>query len=52
MAAAWFLGAMLTVFVVFAWLRGLGRIVIPLLVLGAIGYAVARFLRKVREPLP
>lgn len=51
-AGAWLLGLLLLAFLVFAALRGAGRIVIPLLLLGLAGYALVRFLRKVREPLP
>lgn len=52
LAAGWFLGFVFVAFVVFAWLRGAGRLLIPLLLIGAVGYGIARFLRKVREPLP
>jgi hypothetical protein len=51
-AAAWFLGVLFVAFVVFATLRGAGRVAIPLLLAVLAGYAVVRFLRKVREPLP
>jgi predicted PurR-regulated permease PerM len=51
-AAAWVLGVLFLAFVVFAALRGAGRIAIPLLLAVLVGYAVVRFVRKVREPLP
>jgi hypothetical protein len=52
LAAGWFLGAVFAAFVVFAWLRGLGRFLIPALLLAACGYGVMRVVRKIREPLP
>ncbi len=51
-AAAWLLGVLLVAFVGFAWLRGAGRVAIPLLLIALGGYAVVRVVRKVREPLP
>ena len=51
-AAGWLLGLLLLAFLVFAALRGAGRIAIPMLLLGLAGYALVRFVRKVREPLP
>jgi len=52
LAAGWFLGAVFFAFVVFAWLRGLGRFLIPALLLAALGYGAMRVVRKIREPLP
>ena len=52
LAAGWFLGAVFFAFVAFAWLRGLGRFLIPALLLAAFGYGVMRVVRKIREPLP
>ncbi len=52
MAAGYFLGFLFIAFLVFAWMRGAGRFLIPLLLIGLVGYAVVRFVRKVREPLP
>jgi hypothetical protein len=51
-AGAWFLGFVFVAFVLLAALRGAGRIAIPLMLAVLAGYAVVRFLRKVREPLP
>lgn len=51
-AAAWFLGLLFVAFVVFATMRGAGRVAIPLLLAVLAGYAVVRFVRKIREPLP
>lgn len=51
MAAGWFLGFVLVALLGFAWLRGAGRLALPLLGLGLAAYAIARFLRKLREPV-
>jgi len=50
--AAWFLGMVAAAFVVFAWMRGAGRIVIPLLLAFGTALLVARALRAVLRPLP
>jgi predicted PurR-regulated permease PerM len=52
MAAGWFLGCIVVAFFVLAWLRGAGRFLIPLLLIGAIAYGLRRFVQKLREPLP
>lgn len=52
MAAGYFLGFAFVALIVFAWLRGAGRFLAPLLLLGLAAYGVAWFVRKVREPLP
>lgn len=51
MAAGWFLGCIAFAVVVFLWLRGAGRLLVPLLLLGGVAYAVHWFVRKVREPV-
>jgi hypothetical protein len=51
-AAGYFLGFALVALVVFAWLRGAGRFLAPLLLVGLAAYGVLWFVRKVREPLP
>lgn len=51
MAAGWFLGCIAFAMAVFLWLRGAGRMLGPLLLLGALAYAVHWFVRKVREPV-
>ncbi len=51
LAAGYFLGCVFFAFVVFAWLRGAGRLMIPLLLAGLVGYGIVRFVRKVREPV-
>jgi hypothetical protein len=51
MAAGWFLGCVLFAAVVFAWLRGAGRVLVPLLLVGGLVYAAHWFVRKVREPV-
>jgi len=50
-AAGWFLGFVLLALIVFACLRGAGRIVVPMLLIGFAAYALHRFVRKVREPI-
>lgn len=51
-AAAWFLGAVFAALFVFAWLRGAGRVVLPLLLVAAIATVVVRAVRAVMRPLP
>ncbi len=51
-AAAWFLGFAGVALVVFLWLRGAGRAIVPLLLVGAVAWIVVRVARKIREPLP
>ena len=51
MAAGYFLGFVFVAFCVFAWLRGAGRLLIPVLLIALLGYGLARFVRKVREPV-
>lgn len=51
-AAAWFLGAVFVALFVFAWLRGAGRVVLPLLLVGAIATVIVRAVRAVMRPLP
>jgi len=36
---------------VLLWLRGMGRLLIPALLLGLVGYGVYRFVQLVRAPL-
>jgi hypothetical protein len=38
-------------FVGLAWLRGMGRVVLPLLALGALAFVVSRVLRALRAPV-
>jgi hypothetical protein len=33
------------------WLRGFGRLIVPILLLGVIGYGAWWFVQKVREPV-
>lgn len=51
LAATWFLGCVAFAVVVFLWLRGAGRLLVPLLLIGGVAYAVNWFVRKVREPV-
>ena len=52
LAAGYFLGFVVAVFLVFAWLRGAGRLLIPLLLGGLVVVVITRVVRKIREPLP
>lgn len=52
LAATWFLGCVFAALVVFAALRGAGRIAIPLGLAVLAGYGLLRVLRSVRAPLP
>ncbi|HEX5054221.1 MAG TPA: hypothetical protein VFZ65_20755 [Planctomycetota bacterium] len=52
LAASYFLGTCFVAFVVVLWLRGAGRIVLPLVSIGGAAWVVMRVVRKVREPLP
>lgn len=51
LGSAWFLGAVFCAFLVFAWLRGAGRLLIPLLLLGGLAWFVHRLVRAVRAPV-
>jgi hypothetical protein len=51
-AAGYVLGIVLIGIVIAAWLRGIARFVVPALLIALGGWFLARFLRKVREPLP
>jgi len=52
LAAAWFLGIVGVAFVVFAWMRGAGRILLPVLLLLGAAVIVVRVIRAVTRPLP
>jgi len=47
-AAGWFLGAVAVAFLVLLWLRGAGRLLLPVLLIAGVGWAITRFLRAVR----
>jgi hypothetical protein len=50
-AAGWFLGIVAVAILVFAWLRGAGRIAIPVGLALLAAYGVARFVRLLRAPV-
>ena len=52
MAAGYFLGVFAVVLVVLLWLRGGGRLVLPLLAVGLLAVLVAKIVRALRAPLP
>ena len=47
----YFLGFVFFLVALLLWLRGMGRIVLPALLLGLAGYGLYRFVKMVREPL-
>ena len=51
LGSAYFLGFVFAAFAVLLWLRGMGRLLIPALLLGLVGYGVYRFVQLVRAPL-
>lgn len=50
-AAAWFLGLAAAAFFVLLWLRGAGRLLLPLLLALAAGALVVKFVRAVMRPV-
>jgi hypothetical protein len=51
-AATWFLAAIGVAVLLLAWLRGAGRFLLPLALVGLVGFAVVRVVRAVTRPLP
>ena len=51
LGSAYFLGVVAVAFVILLWMRGLGRFLVPLLVIGGVVYAVYRFVKLVRAPV-
>lgn len=52
MAAVWFLGIVFGALFLFAWLRGAGRVLLPVLLMLGIAVVVVRVIRAVLRPLP
>ena len=52
LAATWFLGLLFAAAFVFAWMRGAGRILLPVLIALAVGVVIVRVIRAVMRPLP
>ena len=52
LAAGYFLGACLLGLMVFAWMRGAGRLVLPVLLAVGVGVVIVRVVRAVTRPLP
>lgn len=50
-AAAWFLGLLAVAVVVFAWMRGMGRVVVPLLAIGGVALVLSRAVKALRAPV-
>ena len=51
LAGGYFLGFIFFLLVLLLWLRGMGRLLLPAMILGVIGYGVYWFVQKVREPV-
>lgn len=51
LASGYFLGAFAVAVCALLWLRGLGRMMIPLLLIVAVVYGLRRFIRLLREPV-
>ena len=51
LGSAWFLGAISAAFAVLLWLRGLGRVLIPVALIGLVVFGVYRFVQLVRAPV-
>jgi hypothetical protein len=51
-AATWFLGVIGVALLVVLWLRGAGRIVVPLVLVLVLGSFVVKAVRAVVRPLP
>jgi len=51
LGSAWFLGVVCAAFAVLLWLRGLGRVLIPVALIGLVVFGVYRFVQLVRAPV-
>jgi hypothetical protein len=51
LGSAYFLGFIFFAFLVLLWMRGLGRLLIPAILIGGVIYGVCRFVRLVRAPV-
>ena len=51
LGSAYFLGFVFTGLGILLWLRGLGRLLLPLFLIGAAVYGVRRLLQLVRAPV-
>lgn len=51
LGSAYFLAFVFFALAFVLWLRGLGRLVLPALLLGLMAYGIWRFVQKVREPI-
>jgi hypothetical protein len=51
LGSGYFLGFIFFALAALLWLRGLGKLILPVLLLGAIAYGVCRFIKLVREPV-
>ena len=51
LASGYLLGFLFFALAALLWLRGLGRLVVPALIIALVAYGVYRVVQKVREPL-
>jgi hypothetical protein len=51
LGSAYFLAFIFFVLAVMLWLRGMGRLLLPLALLCTVAYGVNWFIQKVREPV-
>ena len=51
LAAGYVLGFLFFGLAMLLWLRGLGRLILPALLIGLMAYGIYRFVQKVREPI-
>ncbi len=51
MAATWFLGLLAVGVAVFAWSRGMGRVLLPLLAIGGVALVLSRLKKALRAPV-
>lgn len=51
LGSTYFLGAVFVGFVILLWMRGLGRLLVPVILFGAVAYGVYRFVKLVRAPV-
>ncbi len=51
LANGYFLGFFFFLVVLLVWLRGMSRLIFPVVILCLVGYGVNRFIKMIREPV-
>ncbi|MCK5944936.1 MAG: hypothetical protein KAI24_23310 [Planctomycetes bacterium] len=51
LGSAYFLGIVFAAFAILLWLRGMGRLLIPAILIGLVCYGIYRFVQLVRAPV-